>query len=110
MSAIPQTVFYFTLYDNLHALLSRELPASPYLAPLLAGSGARAVAATVVSPLEMVRTKMQSEVLSYRGISHPNRRSFRAGPGAEGVGAAGRLPGHVARAAGHLAQGRALLR
>jgi len=34
----------------------------------LAGSLARASSVTIVSPLELIRTKMQSEKLSYFGV------------------------------------------
>lgn len=36
--------------------------------PLLSGTIARAVAVTVVSPLELIRTKMQSQKHSYHGF------------------------------------------
>ncbi|CAD5224856.1 unnamed protein product [Bursaphelenchus xylophilus] len=76
VSAIPQTVFYFTLYDNLHTRLRRKYPGG-YWAPLVAGAGARSIAATVVSPLEMIRTKMQSEVLSYKDMAKAIKSSIR---------------------------------
>lgn len=40
----------------------------PFAIPLLAGMGARVFSVTVVSPLELIRTKMQSQRLSYYGI------------------------------------------
>lgn len=40
----------------------------PVLIPLLAGCSARCFAVTVVSPLELIRTKMQSEKMSYSEI------------------------------------------
>lgn len=67
LSAIPATVFYFTLYDNLHCAFHDRFGTNRVFAPLAAGSLARAAAVTVVSPLELIRTKMQSESLSYRG-------------------------------------------
>ncbi|CAD5218471.1 unnamed protein product [Bursaphelenchus okinawaensis] len=76
VSAIPQTVFYFTLYDNLHTRL-RKTFTDGYIAPLLSGAGARSVAASVVSPLEMIRTKMQSEILSYKDILKAIRTSIK---------------------------------
>lgn len=39
----------------------------PFWIPILAGGTARIFAATLVSPLELVRTKMQSQQLSYAG-------------------------------------------
>lgn len=39
----------------------------PFWIPMLAGAMARVWAATLVSPLELIRTKMQSQKLSYAG-------------------------------------------
>lgn len=65
--AVPANVIYFAGYDWL-----RASPASPMAgrvsdtyAPLLAGSTARVMAAMVVSPVEMFRTRMQA--------SHPEK-------------------------------------
>lgn len=45
------------------------LPASqPLWIPMLAGATARTIAVTIVSPLELIRTKMQSKKLTYAGI------------------------------------------
>lgn len=65
--AVPATVVYFTLYDQLRHkfhLWSGSYE-QPIWVPMLAGSGARVLAVTVISPLELVRTKMQSKRLSY---------------------------------------------
>lgn len=40
----------------------------PFWIPMLAGAVARIWAATLVSPLELIRTKMQSQKLSYAGM------------------------------------------
>ncbi|KAL9122410.1 MAG: hypothetical protein Q9187_001030 [Circinaria calcarea] len=60
--AIPANVIYFTGYDYL-----RSSPHSPInhhindaYAPLIAGSIARVAAASVISPIEMFRTRMQA--------------------------------------------------
>jgi len=59
LMAIPANVIYFTGYDSL-----RTSPLSPFSemnstwAPLLAGSSARAIAATAISPLELFRTRL----------------------------------------------------
>lgn len=39
----------------------------PFWIPMTAGAVARIWAATIVSPLELIRTKMQSQKLSYAG-------------------------------------------
>ncbi|MCJ1360664.1 MAG: hypothetical protein MMC33_010673 [Icmadophila ericetorum] len=65
--AIPANVIYFTGYDWL-----RSSPRSPLnnhvsdtYVPLIAGSIARVAAASVISPIEMFRTRMQAT--SHRG-------------------------------------------
>lgn len=66
--AVPATVFYFALYDNL-LLRIRQTWGSQVWAPMVAGGTARLAAVTLISPLEMVRTKLQSEKLSYKGTA-----------------------------------------
>ncbi|MCJ1473334.1 hypothetical protein MMC13_001985 [Lambiella insularis] len=60
--AIPANVIYFTGYDSLRT--SSRSPIKTYVsdayAPLIAGSIARVAAATVISPIEMFRTRMQA--------------------------------------------------
>ncbi|KAM0335292.1 hypothetical protein ACHAQA_000337 [Verticillium albo-atrum] len=60
--AVPANIIYFTGYDWL-----RFNPKSPLAqrlgddtAPLVAGSGARALAATAVGPIELFRTRLQA--------------------------------------------------
>lgn len=63
--AVPATVFYFTAYDRLIERFRRH--GASWASPLLAGCTARTASATLVAPLELIRTKMQSERVSYRG-------------------------------------------
>ncbi|XP_037046422.1 solute carrier family 25 member 40-like isoform X2 [Bradysia coprophila] len=70
--AIPATVIYFVCYEQLRVrykeyYLKRfpESGTAAFSIPLLAGMSARVLSVTVVNPLELVRTKMQSEKLSY---------------------------------------------
>uniref|UniRef100_A0A8D8WPA8 Solute carrier family 25 member 40 n=1 Tax=Cacopsylla melanoneura TaxID=428564 RepID=A0A8D8WPA8_9HEMI len=67
--ALPATVAYFVTYEQLRVklkdLFSPGLHDQPVWIPLIAGSVARIGAVTLVSPLELVRTKMQSEKMSY---------------------------------------------
>ncbi|VDM38905.1 unnamed protein product [Toxocara canis] len=63
--AVPATVLYFSVYDTLLLWLRSRYEFECWWIPMMAGSGARTVATTVVSPLEMIRTKMQSERLTY---------------------------------------------
>ena len=65
--AVPATVFYFALYDNL-LLRMRRRRVNEVWAPMVAGGTARVAAVTLISPLEMIRTKLQSEKLTYKGL------------------------------------------
>lgn len=67
LMAIPATVVYFTAYDRLRVGLWEWTKSSqqPLWIPVFSGAAARCIAATTISPLEMVRTKMQSKKLSY---------------------------------------------
>ncbi|XP_053707093.1 probable mitochondrial glutathione transporter SLC25A39 [Synchiropus splendidus] len=68
MMAVPATVIYFTCYDLLRDFLKFGLGLQGSHVPLVAGAVARLGAVTVISPLELVRTKMQSRRLSYREL------------------------------------------
>ncbi|EZA55939.1 Solute carrier family 25 member [Ooceraea biroi] len=77
--AIPATVVYFVSYEQFRLYLkdkyNKEIKKKvtgreqPFWIPTLAGATARVWAATLVSPLELIRTKMQSQRLSYAEIT-----------------------------------------
>ncbi|XP_072548375.1 mitochondrial glutathione transporter SLC25A40 [Salminus brasiliensis] len=67
--AVPATVMYFTCYDQLRAALMLRMGDQADKAPLLAGAIARVGSATLISPLELIRTKLQSERQSYQELS-----------------------------------------
>uniref|UniRef100_A0A8C3RQN1 Mitochondrial glutathione transporter SLC25A40 n=1 Tax=Chelydra serpentina TaxID=8475 RepID=A0A8C3RQN1_CHESE len=66
--AVPSTVIYFTSYDQLSEVLISKLGKDSDHIPVLAGSISRLGSLTVVSPLELIRTKMQSRQLSYKQL------------------------------------------
>lgn len=68
--AVPATVIYFTCYDQLCATLRVRMGNYAQEAPLLAGAIARVGSATVISPLELIRTKLQSQKQSYRELTN----------------------------------------
>ncbi|XP_050072098.1 probable mitochondrial glutathione transporter SLC25A40 [Anopheles maculipalpis] len=82
--ALPTTVIYFVAYEQFRIRL-KELyqrrkgrdAELPIWLPLLAGSSARVLAVTIVNPLELIRTKMQSEKLSYREVGQAFRSMLR---------------------------------
>ena len=77
--AVPTTVTYFTMYEQLKVMLTdlrqSRLPPSSAQSPapswisLTAGGLARLVAVTLVSPLELVRTKMQSQKMPWSQVT-----------------------------------------
>ena len=70
LMAIPGNVIYFAGYDGLRysdkSPLKNRIP--DRYAPLVAGSVARVAAAAVVSPIEMLRTRMQAASGSTDGL------------------------------------------
>ncbi|KAM9310423.1 mitochondrial glutathione transporter SLC25A40 isoform 2-T2 [Pholidichthys leucotaenia] len=76
--AVPATVIYFTSYDQLCAALRIRMGDRAHVAPLLAGAIARVGAVTVISPLELIRTKLQSQKLSYRELTQCIRSAVQA--------------------------------
>ncbi|XP_032868888.1 solute carrier family 25 member 40 isoform X2 [Amblyraja radiata] len=66
--AVPATVIYFTSYDQLRNLMRSYLGYDHSFIPMIAGATARVGAVTVISPLELIRTKSQSRRLTYREL------------------------------------------
>merc|ERR1719159_2014434 len=74
--AVPNNVLYFAAYEALRDRLSRQNlgPRIESMSAGISGGGARLVAATAISPLEVVRVRMQA------GLSadeDPRRRTER---------------------------------
>lgn len=66
---VPATAVYFTAYDQLKAFLCGQSLTSDLYAPMVAGALARMGTVTVISPLELVRTKLQAQHVSYRELA-----------------------------------------
>ncbi|KAH8680107.1 mitochondrial carrier domain-containing protein [Tricladium varicosporioides] len=69
---VPANIIYFTGYDwlrfNKQSPIQRMTSDNSHIAPLIAGSFARILAATAVGPIEMFRTRMQASTST--GGSH----------------------------------------
>ncbi|KAL7306871.1 hypothetical protein TKK_0001031 [Trichogramma kaykai] len=72
--AVPATIVYFVSYEQIKLHLKDQYNSNvqnkihqelPLWIPAIAGGTARIWAASLVSPLELIRTKMQSQKLSY---------------------------------------------
>ncbi|NXM70353.1 S2540 protein, partial [Serilophus lunatus] len=66
--ALPNTIIYFTCYDQLCEALKCRLGKDDEHIPFLAGALSRISSVTVVSPLELIRTRMQYRKLSYKQL------------------------------------------
>jgi solute carrier family 25 protein 39/40 len=72
---------YFTMYEQLRCFIKdrQDVEGSffhqqpVWLTSLVAGGVGRTLAVTMVSPLELIRTKMQSQKLSYQGTAKISR-------------------------------------
>lgn len=66
--AVPATMVYFTLYDQFRSKIVSSLnygESPPLWVPTVSGGVARTLAVTTISPLELIRTKMQSKKFTY---------------------------------------------
>ncbi|XP_043275994.1 solute carrier family 25 member 40-like [Venturia canescens] len=74
--AVPATIIYFVSYEQLRVYIKdkynsrlpeqkTQIKEQPFWIPMVAGATARIWAASIVSPLELIRTKMQSQKISY---------------------------------------------
>ena len=81
--SVPATVVYFVGYDHLKTAFahshkqSNAINTNPMLSlilenggPAFAGALARSIAASVISPLELVRTRMQSRRISFGSLTN----------------------------------------
>jgi len=77
--AVPTTVIYFTMYEQLKVCIDSQRRAlssqprilteeTPKWVSLTSGGLARLAAVTLVSPLELVRTKMQSQKMPWSDV------------------------------------------
>ncbi|PWW73346.1 mitochondrial carrier [Tuber magnatum] len=61
LMAVPSNVIYFTGYDTLRtSTWSPFTHFGAFWGPLIAGSAARAISATAISPIEMFKTRLQA--------------------------------------------------
>ncbi|XP_006897947.1 PREDICTED: solute carrier family 25 member 39 [Elephantulus edwardii] len=65
---VPATAIYFTVYDQLKTFLFGLNLTSDLYVPMMAGALARLGTVTVISPLELVRTKLQAQHVLYREL------------------------------------------
>ncbi|XP_054166711.1 probable mitochondrial glutathione transporter SLC25A40 [Oppia nitens] len=78
---IPGMGVYFTSYDLFRVHLNKQFGYinryQPLWVPIVAGSVARTLAAVIISPLEMIKTKMQSQLFTYGELALALRHMIR---------------------------------
>ena len=78
LMAVPATVIYYTSYDQLKIALGFQPEKNKILPPLIAGSLSRTIAVSTVTPLELLRTKIQSrQHYSYHQVWNAVQVSIR---------------------------------
>ncbi|KAK3609859.1 hypothetical protein CHS0354_015049 [Potamilus streckersoni] len=78
--AVPATVIYFTCYEQLKLLFGHNYSktySSQWWIPSVAGAIARVWAVTLISPLELIRTKMQSKQLTYADLGRDVKNTVK---------------------------------
>lgn len=78
--AIPNTVIYFTLYDQLKVMYGFEEGQKNVWSPMFAGITARTISITCISPIEMIRTKMQAKKhFTYKDLTSVIKNAIQQG-------------------------------
>lgn len=78
MIAVPSTVLYYISYDLLLQKGREQIPECEAIVPLLAGTTARVIAASITSPIELIRTRMQGNP-GAGGIINTFHHAIRSG-------------------------------
>lgn len=77
--AFPATILYFTSYEQFRDIFESLLPeTSQKVAPFIGGAAARTLTTLIVSPMEMIRTRMQVDGLSWGATTSLFQQTFRA--------------------------------
>jgi len=76
--SFPSVVLYFTAYEEAKSFFGyHEIRNPNTLLPVVSGALARFLSVSFVSPLELIRTKMQSEKLNYSQIGNVVKKSIK---------------------------------
>ncbi len=76
--SLPNTIIYFTTYEQLKCFMGYKRTNLNPVIPGLAGGLARILAVIVTSPLELIRTKKMSAQLSYTDLLKTLRGSVKS--------------------------------
>lgn len=78
--SVPATIIYFTLYDQLKVIYGFKPGERNIFSPMLSGITARAFAVSCISPIEMIRVKLQSrKEYKYRELGSVVRTAIKQG-------------------------------
>ncbi|XP_018016684.1 probable mitochondrial glutathione transporter SLC25A40 isoform X2 [Hyalella azteca] len=75
--AVPNTVLYFTTYEQVRFLLKYKMNCDQWWTAGAAGGVARVWSVTVCSPFELVRTKLQAAKISYADLLRSMKQELR---------------------------------
>lgn len=75
--SVPSTVLYFNIYDELSALLKDHKTCPNSMVPMISGIVSRSFAASVVSPIELVRTRAMAREDAGNVIVRVSRDLYR---------------------------------
>ncbi|XP_072030740.1 mitochondrial glutathione transporter SLC25A39-like isoform X2 [Amphiura filiformis] len=65
---VPSTILYLTAYDQLKYVMGYKYETSSTFVPVVAGCIAKVYAVSIINPLELIRTKMLSQPLTFKEI------------------------------------------
>lgn len=78
--SVPATIIYFTAYDQLKVTYGFKPGEKNIYSPMLSGITARVITSTCVSPIEMIRVKLQSrKQFKYKELGSVVRTAIRQG-------------------------------
>ncbi|XP_046864912.1 solute carrier family 25 member 40-like [Xenia sp. Carnegie-2017] len=78
--AVPATIIYFTCYDHLKIMYGFKAGETNIYSPVLSGMTARVITSTCISPLEMLRVKLQSrKEFRYRELGNIVKTGLKQG-------------------------------
>ena len=76
--SLPNTVIYFTAYEQIKCSMGYKVNTLNPFIPGISGGIARVLAVVVTSPLELIRTKKMSEQLTYNDLLKTLKESIQS--------------------------------
>jgi len=78
LMALPSVILYFSAYEEIKRVIGyHEIDNPNIVLPIISGGLARLISVTAVSPIELIRTKIQSEYIDYSHIFKVVKKSVQ---------------------------------